>query len=219
MSLTRKTLSNAAIGIGVSQDYEGLKVIHKPGCAAAIWQRTPLPEFQHWIDNVDPAHLPKTRMIVAPDKVRDALQKTALMCGTPNCPECGMLVDDISALTMIFADVMKADYIRLRLDAINTNACAKFHIDAVTARMVCTYRGTGTQYGISPDGTEPSRIFTVPSCAPIILRGMAWPEGPKSGLLHRSPPIEGTHETRLLLVLDPVTDPGAERDHTKTTIH
>jgi len=219
MSLTRKTLSNAAIGIGVSQDYEGLKVIHKPGCAAAIWQRTPLPEFQHWIDNVDPAHLPKTRMIVAPDKVRDALQKTALMCGTPNCPECGMLVDDISALAMIFADVMEADYIRLRLDVINTNACRKFHIDAVTARLVCTYRGTGTQYGISTDGAEPSRIFTVPSCAPIILRGTAWPNTPKSGLLHRPPPIEGTDETRLLLVLDPVKEPEFEEDHIRTTLH
>ncbi|HMB12384.1 MAG TPA: DUF1826 domain-containing protein, partial [Roseovarius sp.] len=30
---------------------------------------------------------------------------------------------------------------------------------------------------------------------------------PPSGLLHRSPPIEGSGETRLLLVLDPVDDP------------
>ncbi|MEW7008160.1 DUF1826 domain-containing protein [Lentilitoribacter sp. EG35] len=33
------------------------------------------------------------------------------------------------------------------------------------------------------------------------------PETPTSGLLHRSPPIDGTGETRLLLVLDPVSDP------------
>ncbi|MEO1343232.1 MAG: DUF1826 domain-containing protein [Pseudomonadota bacterium] len=219
MKLSRVVVGNAAVGVGVSQSHEGLKAIHKPGCAAAIWQRSPTADFQHWIDNMDPEHLPKTRLIVAPDKVRDALQKTTLMCGTPNCPECGMLVDDISALAMIFADVMKADYIRLRLDVINTNACRKFHIDAVTARLVCTYRGTGTQYGISTDGAEPSRIFTVPSCAPIILRGTAWPTKPKSGLLHRSPPIEGTDETRLLLVLDPVKDPEPEADHIRTTLH
>ena len=219
MSLPDPTVETAAVGVGVSQSYEGLKAIHDPACAAAIWERAPMPEFQRWIDHIDPEHLPKTRMILVPDMVREALQKTTLMCGTPNCPECGMLVDDISALAMIFADVMEADYIRLRLDVINTNACRKFHIDAVTARLVCTYRGTGTQYGISTDGAEPSRIFTVPSCAPIILRGTAWPNTPKSGLLHRSPPIEGTDETRLLLVLDPVKEPELEEDHIRTTLH
>lgn len=123
-----------------------------------------------------------------------------------------MLVDDIAALADVFADVMHAPYLRLRLDVIKTNACRKFHIDAVTARLVCTYRGTGTQYGISTDGTEPKRIFTVPTVSPILLRGTLWPETPRSGLLHRSPPIEGTGETRLLLVLDPIVDLARETD-------
>ncbi|ESQ13779.1 MAG: hypothetical protein N838_33160, partial [Thiohalocapsa sp. PB-PSB1] len=48
---------------------------------------------------------------------------------------------------------------------------------------------------------------TVPTGAPILLRGTLWPEQPKSGLLHRSPPIEGSGETRLLLVLDPMDGP------------
>ncbi|MEM7671620.1 MAG: DUF1826 domain-containing protein, partial [Pseudomonadota bacterium] len=80
----------------------------------------------------------------------------------------------------------------------------------VTARLVCTYRGTGTQYGISPDGRDPQRVFTVPTGAPICLRGTEWPDDQTSGLLHRSPPIEGTGETRLVLVLDPIVDPGEE---------
>ena len=57
------------------------------------------------------------------------------------------------------------------------------------------------QYGISTDGREPKRIFTVPTGAPILLRGTKWPEPPHSGLLHRSPPIEGSGLTRLVLVL------------------
>lgn len=219
MNVKREIIENAAIGVGVAQTYEGLNAIHKPGCAATIWQRRPTTAFQHWIDRLDPDHLPNTRMILAPDKVQDALRKTALMCGTPDCPECGMLVDDIAALAMIFADVMNTPYIRLRLDVINSNACRKFHIDAVTARLICTYRGTGTQYGISTDGTEPSQVFTVPACAPIILRGTEWPDGPKSGLLHRSPPIEGSGETRLLLVIDPVEEIAQDTQHTSITMH
>jgi hypothetical protein len=119
-------------------------------------------------------------------------------------------VDDIAALAEIFAGLMRARWLRLRLDVVTTNACRRFHIDAVTARLVCTLRGTGTQYGISTDGAEPRRVFTVPTGSPIVLRGTLWPEGPRSGLLHRSPPIEGTGETRALLVLDPVDDPGEE---------
>ncbi|MEM6589751.1 MAG: DUF1826 domain-containing protein [Pseudomonadota bacterium] len=215
MNFARETVTDAAVGVGVTKSHEGLSSIHHPGCAATIWQRAPAPDFQDWIDDLDPEHLPRIRMILAPDQVREALQKTALMCGTPDCPQCGMLVDDIAALAMIFADVMTARFVRLRLDVVTHNACRKFHIDAVKARLICTYRGTGTQYGISTDGEDPSRVFTVPACAPIILRGTQWPEGPKSGLLHRSPPIEGSGETRLLLVIDPVD----EAPNDNNTIH
>ena len=56
----------------------------------------------------------------------------------------------------------------------------------------------------------PSQVFMVPTGAPILLRGTLWPTVPRSGLLHRSPPIEGTGETRLMLILDPVSDPDEE---------
>lgn len=102
---------------------------------------------------------------------------------------------------------MEAPFLRLRLDRVTTNACHKFHKDAVRARLICTYRGTGTQYRVSPDGAEPRRVYTVPTGAPVLLRGTLWPQHPASNLLHRSPPIEATGETRLVLVLDPVFDP------------
>lgn len=41
------------------------------------------------------------------------------------------------------------------------------------------------------------------------MRGKLWPPGPDPQLLHRSPPIEGTGETRLMLALDPVSGPEA----------
>ena len=117
-----------------------------------------------------------------------------------------MLVNDVAALAEVLREIMPTSHLQMRFDVVTTNACRKFHIDAVTARLVCTYRGTGTQYGISTDGAEPQKIFTVPTGAPILLRGTLWPEPPRSGLLHRSPPIEGTGETRLVLVLDPIID-------------
>ena len=205
--LLRERIGDAAIGIGITDRPEGLSVLYRPGCAAAIWRRQPLPEVQSWIDGLEPEVLPSARVILRPEAVRDAVSKVCEVSGTPGGPERERLVDDIAALADIFAWLMRARWLRLRLDVVTTNACRRFHVDAVRARLICTYRGHGTQYGISTDGAEPARVFTAPTGAPILLRGTLWPEHPRTRLLHRSPPIEGTGETRLLLVLDPVDDP------------
>jgi hypothetical protein len=219
MMFARTVPDAATAAVGVADMPESLSSIRHPECAAAIWQRTPMSTFQAWIDALPPEQLPKARMILRPERIRDALADIMGVCDTPDCPERALLTDDAAAIAAIFARVMDAPYLRLRLDVITGNACRKFHIDAVTARLVCTYRGTGTQYGFSRDNTEPPRIFTVPTGAPIVLRGTLWPETPKSGLVHRSPPIEGSGETRLLLVLDPVTDLESEPDTLHDSLH
>ena len=132
------------------------------------------------------------------------------MSGLPAGPERDWLQQDIVSLATMFSGLIDARFLRLRLDVVTTNACRKFHIDAITSRLVCTYKGTGTQYGTSTYGKDPRRVFTVQTGSPILLRGTLWPAKPNSGLLHRSPPIEGTGETRLVLVLDPVNDPMEE---------
>ena len=208
--LVHEIVRDAAIGVGVADAAEGLSALHHPGCAAAIWRRQLSPGFQSWIDGLDRDVLPRARVILRPEAVRDAAAEICNASGTPGDVERDRLVDDIAALADIFTKLMRARWLRLRLDVVTTNACRKFHIDAVTARLVCTYRGTGTQYGIPTDGAEPRRVFTVPTGAPILLRGTLWPEHPRSGLLHRSPPIEGTGEARLVLVVDPVDDPQEE---------
>jgi hypothetical protein len=116
------------------------------------------------------------------------------------------MIDDIAALARRFATLMRARRVRVRLDVVSGDACRKFHRDAVTARLICTYRGAGTQYGLSVDGGAPEVIEQTPRGAPILLRGLHWPERPRSGLVHRSPPVAGTGETRLLLVIDPIFD-------------
>ena len=206
MTLHREIIEDAAIGVGIATTPKGLSSIEHPGCAAAIWQRQPLDRFQAWIDGLTQKALPRARIVLRPDMVRDAMTDLVEISGVPDCDERAMLVDDIAALAHICASVLRVPYLRLRLDAISTNACRKFHIDAVTARLICTYRGSGTQYGISTDGEAPSSIYSVPTGSPVILRGTLWPQAPRTGLLHRSPPIEGTGETRLVLVLDPISD-------------
>lgn len=202
MSLVQPIVQPQDHGVCEAFGPDGLASIHRPDCGALLWRRDPQPAFQSWIDGLDPANLPQTRVVLTPQQARDAVNYACDLVDTPDGPQREHLISDIAELCAVFAKVMKAPYLRLRLDAVTTNACRKFHIDAVTARLVCTYRGTGTQLGLHSD--EPQPFLTVPAGAPILLRGTRWPPKPQTGLLHRSPPIEGSGETRLLLVLDPV---------------
>ena len=194
-------------GIAIAETAADLSAIHRPDCAAALWQRAPLPAFQTWIDALDPQQLPNARVILSPNRVHEAVTQICDVSGTRDGGERAMLADDAAALADIFAGLMDAPYLRLRFDVVETNACRKFHVDSIVARLICTYRGTGTQYGNAFDGDEPEQFFTAPAGSPLVLRGKLWRPAPCYGLLHRSPPIEGTGETRLLLVLDPISDP------------
>ena len=121
-----------------------------------------------------------------------------------------VLISDLGALAEIFAELMKTPDLRLRLQAVTTNACRKSHTDATTARLVCTYRGQGRQNRIATDVHDPARVSAVATGASILLRDRLWPEEPASDLLHCSVPFEGTGEARLVLVLDAVDRPQAQ---------
>ena len=189
---------------------EDLQAFRDPSCAAAVWERSLSPALKRWLDSLDPANLPRWREIVAVDAVQEVVVDACEEAGTPDGPERRELIADIQSLADAFAGMMQTTHLQVRLEVITSNACRRFHVDAVTGRMVCTYRGTGTQYGVGREKVDPEDIRTVNQGEPIFLRGTLWPSTPASGLLHRSPPIAGTGETRLVLVLDPIFDPEDE---------
>lgn len=197
-------------GVAISDDMASLDAFLKPSSAATIWRRQPPTEVQAWLDQLDPDLLPRGRVVLPPGAVSETIRHLCDISGLPNGAQREWLEADITALAQRVATLFSAEFLRLRLDVVTTNACRKFHIDAVSSRLVCTYRGTGTQIGTATGDSDPTDVVTVPTGAPILLRGTLWPEHPASGLRHRSPPIEGTGETRLVLVLDPVSELPAE---------
>lgn len=207
MNLVRAMFKDATDGVRVAQDLSGFGTFLEPDCAALIWQRCLPREVQFWLDSLDADTLPTGRVILPKGAIAETIAHLCDMSGLPKSDERAWFEADIAEMARVFSGLMRTGYLRLRLDKIETDACRKFHIDAITARLVCTYRGPGTQYGIAKHGTDPKQVFTVPTGAPMLLRGTQWPADPPPGLLHRSPPIEGTDQMRLVLVLDPVFDP------------
>lgn len=208
MNLTQQYADEAAVAVAFAENPENLQAFLEPGCAAAIWNRRVDSSLQAWLDNLDPKQLPSGRLVLPVEAVPSALTELCNLADTPNGVGRQALIDDVATLANVFANLLGSKYLRLRLDVASETTCPKFHIDAVTARLICTYRGPGTQYGIAPNGGEPAQVFTVPTSAPIILHGSQSPQPPTSGLLHRSPPIEGSGQTRFVVVLDPFWDMG-----------
>jgi hypothetical protein len=122
----------------------------------------------------------------AADRVAGVLERCA-----------GPLADDIAGLVRRFAVLMRVDDIRLRLEIVTTNACTKWHVDYTDVRLVTTYAGAGTEYRDRENG--PVERLTAGALG--LFKGRLYGAG-HATVPHRSPPIEGTGERRLVLVID-----------------
>ena len=154
--------------------------------------------------------LPTGRVIIPTNLVTETVTNLFDISGLPPGPNRTWFERDITSLATTFSEVVKSKYLRLRFNVVETCMCPKFHVDSITARLICTYRGLGTQYGISELGEDPKHVYTLETGVPILLKGLLWPTKPRVDLLHRSPPTNGKEETRLIMVLDHVIDPEEE---------
>ena len=178
--------------------------IHLPSVAASIWVRKPAPDFQSWIDGLPVAQLPEMATVVPVHLAEAAVLAACETAGTPAGPEQDRLAGDVGALALMMAKVLKVDQVRVRLDVSDDVMCPKFHTDNVVARLLCSYRGPGTDYVVDGMEGDPQSIRQVSTGAVALFRGRMWPDADSTGLLHRSPAVPEDIGARLLLVIDPV---------------
>jgi hypothetical protein len=192
--------------VRVVKDPAELSAIHEPGTGVALWDRALPPSLQSWLNSLPVEQVPSTRTVLRPRAVPEAVDVAFKAAGTPEGAERDRLADDIAGLAEMFAGLMAVPYVRVRLENLRGDACTKFHQDRVIARLICTYRGPGTQYGLAHADGDPTTIHDVPAGVPAIFRGALSPAADQPPVVHRSPAIAGTGRTRLVLVIDPVAD-------------
>jgi hypothetical protein len=122
------------------------------------------------------------------------------------------LLLDIRRLAVAFAAIADTGgAVRIRLEGIAGAGCHRWHADAVGLRLLCTYRGAGTEWLPLPGGAATARglgaalpvaPMTLPRGAVAILKGEAYPGNQGAGCIHRSPPAGPGARARLLLCLD-----------------
>lgn len=190
-----------------SADAAVLLDIRRPEVNLAIWRRH-LPD--------DLTNAVKSLCDVAPfagvaedtpEAALDALVATLPTAVPPN------LLIDIERLAITFVAIARTGgAIRLRLEAITGPACHRWHADAVGLRLLCTYRGAGTEWLPMTGGAAAARCLVadaLPSSprriatgAVALLKGEGFPGNTGFGCIHRSPPTRPGRRARLLLCID-----------------
>ena len=201
-----------------------LACIREQDTELVIWRRSLAPDLQDWIDRTAAASLPDVRILIKPDEVRPALELLLDDCGLRTGQMRDLLIADITDLAIEFVKITTSDFVDVRLERVNHDACWKFHRDYVDTRLVTTYRGPTTQWvkhAHAQEALDKQKEFQGPlerleDGDVAIFKGSQ--TGSNKGIVHRSPPIEGTGLTRLLLCLNQRTNTSPD-PWTKALMH
>lgn len=187
--------------------------VRRPEVGLAVWHRDAAASCAAWLDRLAPDRLPSGRLLLRPRQVPEALAELFAACRTPAAPARAWLAEDIAGLAALYAGLRGLERVDLRLQAVDHDACWKFHRDAVALRLLTTYRGPGTEWVAAADAARALRLQrryagalrSLPRFAVALFKGLtadAAGGGEGAGVVHRSPPVAGSGTTRLLLCID-----------------
>ncbi|MHA6721272.1 DUF1826 domain-containing protein [Sphingomonas sp. RS6] len=190
------TISAAAVERGdpAVLDAVALAAVH-----LAVWKR-PLPMALAWLSQLDWTRIDDLDFVTTLDMVDADVAEGLAEAGYPAGARGDALTEEIVGHARRFAFIHGIDAVSIRLEVIETDACRKFHADHVKARLLTTLVGRGTQW-IEGDTASDAPIRQMRTGDVAIFKGRLATK--TLAILHRSPPIVESGETRLLLAIDP----------------
>lgn len=139
----------------------------------------------------------------------------------PDFPGREALLEDIRLIAEVYADLLGCDEIALRFEVLDSVMCPRFHVDRTGIRLICTYRGSGTEWindelvdrgklgpgrpdlpdeasGLFDERTtiESANLFDL-----VFFKGSLWQGNSHRGSIHRSPAV-ASGERRVVLIMD-----------------
>jgi hypothetical protein len=189
--------------------------IAEQGVALAIWTRQAPPGLAQWLDGLAAERLPEGQFVGPAACVPARLATLCNLVGIEDGAERRTLIDDVSRLARLFAARVGSRDVDLRLEAVDHDSCWRFHRDHVGYRLNATYRGPGTQWPPPGEAARALRaqrryrgpLNDMPRFAVGLFKGV--PLAGKAAVLHRSPAVAGSGQTRLFLCLNEVGDDGS----------
>lgn len=176
--------------------------------ALAIWRRSVPRGLPEWLDGLSAHRLPEGQFVATPGHAAGPLQRLADEVSLPRSNERTWLIEDIAMLIDCFAQVARCEAVNVRLEAVDHDACWRFHRDYVGLRLNATYRGPGTQW-LPPERAEAALrsqrryrgpLNELPRFSVGLFKGVV--QAGNNAIVHRSPPVARHGLTRLFLCLD-----------------
>ncbi len=177
----------------------------------AIWRRSAPEASSQWLDALPSSQLPEGQFVAAPGCAAAPLRRMADRVSLRGSPERDWLIGDIAMLVDRFALIARCEMVKVRLEAIDHDACWRFHRDHVGLRLNATYRGPGTQW-LPPQRAEAALrgqrryrgpLNELPRFSVGLFKGVV--RAGNDAIVHRSPPVARLGVTRLFLCLDAET--------------
>jgi len=194
--------SEQAVPIRTVERLEEINVLLNTDVDGVIWHRQIEPTLLSALEALPAGEVENGRFCLPVDGVGECVSNHFRNWGWNIGPAQQWVADDVQVLARRLAQILSISEVRLRVELVHDDACRKFHQDFVRARLICTYSGPGTVYGIVEEDDEPARTGNTPTGMPILLKGRLWPGPSDPTLKHRSPQISGTGISRLVIVLD-----------------
>lgn len=177
-----------------------LERIRAKGVSLTIWNRSLSGALQSATTSISALMPVHRQFTLAPqDSVCEPL--IAAVRAFPGLSESAARVwrEDLTELVMLARTVDPAAPLRVFVQSRACHGHEPFHTDHVPLRLICTYRGAGTQY-LSSESMGAS-VREVPTGAVAVIKGKQYPGEPNYALLHRSPPAEPTWP-RIVALID-----------------
>jgi hypothetical protein len=200
-----ETLFPSVPHVTAGDDAGCLAAIADQAINLAIWHRQMAPALAMDIKRLIADAAGDVRLATAPAALANGLSGAMTAAGWPAAPA---LVADVAELARLAAPLMQTAAVDVRLEIITGNACRKFHADYVPLRLITSYAGPGSQWlsnedaGALASGADAGRLDVRQLLAGevALFKGRLLTDTP---IIHRSPPIAGSGQKRLVLVINP----------------
>ncbi|WPZ34410.1 DUF1826 domain-containing protein [Thalassobaculum sp. OXR-137] len=207
-------------GVLTARSPDDLSLIHRAGVDLVRWDRTLPQALPAWLDGLADGTLPHVRFSAPLGAVEPAAVAAFESAGIGPSVARHLLVADIVLLAMLYSHVEQSEWLSIRLERIDHDACRKPHIDRVTTRLLCTYRGDGTEFGRAGDDPETWRCDLALGRFEVgLVKGLLHPTQRASAaapLLHRSPRFTAESRERFLLCIGAAHTPLAPERAART---
>ena len=192
-----------------------LRQILDPTVNLSLWQRPAQTAINRELSTLQAVHLPDVRCPTSLDSFDDDVSALLTQQGLDPLVFKNLRVD-LCRLADLYFSVSEGRDVTLRLVTTDDDDCRRFHVDRTNLRLLCTYRGPGTEWlteaqvdrVAQASGAPNDRIVRFGDPAQFepfwvgILKGDAYPGNAGHGLVHRSPSIAGSGQIRVLFCLD-----------------